>query len=192
MSILDPYIILERYASRDGWIRPYTCVYRDVREELTRIAAVHARLRGESDPCAADDLGMAIGNVEADLDEMENANRTAGATPGRFGIDRSSLAEREAFVNAARGQLHAIKRDIRRWAREARDRAVQEAREEVPPRPDPVLDQQMQQAVVFEQQDADLENLGKTVDRIGQIGRSIGDELEGQERYAPGMSRDRA
>lgn len=192
MSFLDPYNILERYASRDGWIRPHTRVRRDVREELTRIAAVHARLRGESDPCAVDDLGLAIGSVEVDLDEMENANRIAGVTPGHFGINRDSLVEREAFVNAARDQLRAIKWDTQRWAREARDRVVQEARGEVPPRPDPVLDQQMQQAAVFEHQDADLEDLGKTVDRIGQIGRSIGDELEGQERYAPGMSRDRA
>ena len=145
-----------------------------------RLARLPAR-NGERDKLAAS-VTTECESVLWQLEELDRATAMAENDYARFKVDATELASRKRWTASTKRTVEGMRADAQRVldARTARgggyggglDGAIGAAN-------DSFLDQQRdQQQLLVRKQDEDLDEISVSIQRIGQVGLTIGEELE--------------
>ncbi|KAF3612148.1 hypothetical protein DY000_02047275 [Brassica cretica] len=146
-------------------------------------------------------LFMAIEAILADrkVDELEKAITVAAKDPALYGIDQAELELRRRWTSNARTQVRNVKTGVLAGKGNAGVGNASEVRLELMRMPNSneanrydqyggrdddgfVQSESDRQMLLIKQQDEELDELSKSVERIGGVGLTIHDELVAQER----------
>ncbi|WZZ10436.1 hypothetical protein YC2023_096357 [Brassica napus] len=146
-------------------------------------------------------FSMAIEAVIADwkVDELEKAVAVAAKDPALYGIDDAELERRRRWTSNARTQVRNVKTGVLAGKGSAGAGNASEVRRELMRMPNSneasrydqyggrdddgfVQSESDRQMLLIKQQDEELDELSKSVERIGGVGLTIHDELVAQER----------
>ncbi|KAH0915965.1 hypothetical protein HID58_030411 [Brassica napus] len=146
-------------------------------------------------------FSMAIEAVIADwkVDELEKAVAVAAKDPALYGIDDAELERRRRWTSNARTQVRNVKTGVLAGKGSAGAGNSSEVRRELMRMPNSneasrydqyggrdddgfVQSESDRQMLLIKQQDEELDELSKSVERIGGVGLTIHDELVAQER----------
>ncbi|KAG5390392.1 hypothetical protein IGI04_031933 [Brassica rapa subsp. trilocularis] len=151
--------------------------------------------------CKLESFSMAIEAVIADrkVDELEKAVAVAAKDPALYGIDDAELERRRRWTSNARTQVRNVKTGVLAGKGSAGAGNASEVRRELMRMPNSneasrydqyggrdddgfVQSESDRQMLLIKQQDEELDELSKSVERIGGVGLTIHDELVAQER----------
>ncbi|KAL0656305.1 hypothetical protein Bca4012_076889 [Brassica carinata] len=146
-------------------------------------------------------ISMAIEAVFTDrkVDELEKAVAVAAKDPALYGIDEAELERRRRWTSNARTQVRNVKTGVLAGKGSAGAGNASEVRRELMRMPNSseasrydqyggrdddgfVQSESDRQMLLIKQQDEELDELSKSVERIGGVGLTIHDELVAQER----------
>ena len=154
---------------------------------------------------AGADILRRAGEAEGMLKELAGAVDVARANPGRFGVDADEVARRAQWVDNTRGRLKGFREKVEASqkvvnveaggllnalragnaasAAASRETGAAAALERERERDnDAFLDAQERSTMqIMRQQDEELDELGGAVRRLGDVGLTIGRELEEQQ-----------
>uniref|UniRef100_A0A0D3BIP9 t-SNARE coiled-coil homology domain-containing protein n=1 Tax=Brassica oleracea var. oleracea TaxID=109376 RepID=A0A0D3BIP9_BRAOL len=151
--------------------------------------------------CKLESFSMAIEAVFTDrkVDELEKAVAVAAKDPALYGIDEAELERRRRWTSNARTQVRNVKTGVLAGKGSAGAGNASEVRRELMRMPNSsgasrydqyggrdddgfVHSESDRQMLLIKQQDEELDELSKSVERIGGVGLTIHDELVAQER----------
>ncbi|KAL0814740.1 hypothetical protein Bca101_071183 [Brassica carinata] len=133
------------------------------------------------------------------VDELEKAITVAAKDPALYGIDQAELERRRRWTSNARTQVRNVKTGVLAGKGNAGVGNASEVRLELMRMPNSneanrydqyggrdddgfVQSESDRQMLLIKQQDEELDELSKSVERIGGVGLTIHDELVAQER----------
>ncbi|XP_013595462.1 PREDICTED: syntaxin-61-like isoform X2 [Brassica oleracea var. oleracea] len=133
------------------------------------------------------------------VDELEKAVNVAAKDPALYGIDEAELERRRRWTSNARTQVRNVKTGVLAGKGSAGAGNASEVRRELMRMPNSseasrydqyggrdddgfVQSESDRQMLLIKQQDEELDELSKSVERIGGVGLTIHDELVAQER----------
>ncbi|CAN6816890.1 unnamed protein product [Brassica oleracea] len=139
------------------------------------------------------------GSIEWQVDELEKAVAVAAKDPALYGIDDAELERRRRWTSNARTQVRNVKTGVLAGKGSAGAGNASEVRRELMRMPNSseasrydqyggrdddgfVQSESDRQMLLIKQQDEELDELSKSVERIGGVGLTIHDELVAQER----------
>ncbi|CAN7133593.1 unnamed protein product [Brassica rapa subsp. narinosa] len=139
------------------------------------------------------------GSIEWQVDELEKAVAVAAKDPALYGIDDAELERRRRWTSNARTQVRNVKTGVLAGKGSAGAGNSSEVRRELMRMPNSneasrydqyggrdddgfVQSESDRQMLLIKQQDEELDELSKSVERIGGVGLTIHDELVAQER----------
>ncbi|KAH0893695.1 hypothetical protein HID58_056124 [Brassica napus] len=139
------------------------------------------------------------GSIEWQVDELEKAVAVAAKDPALYGIDEAELERRRRWTSNARTQVRNVKTGVLAGKGSAGAGNASEVRRELMRMPNSsgasrydqyggrdddgfVHSESDRQMLLIKQQDEELDELSKSVERIGGVGLTIHDELVAQER----------
>ncbi|WZZ71942.1 hypothetical protein YC2023_083312 [Brassica napus] len=139
------------------------------------------------------------GSIEWQVDELEKAVNVAAKDPALYGIDEAELERRRRWTSNARTQVRNVKTGVLAGKGSAGAGNASEVRRELMRMPNSseasrydqyggrdddgfVQSESDRQMLLIKQQDEELDELSKSVERIGGVGLTIHDELVAQER----------
>ncbi|KAG5378802.1 hypothetical protein IGI04_026644 [Brassica rapa subsp. trilocularis] len=139
------------------------------------------------------------GSIEWQVDELEKAVNVAAKDPALYGIDEAELERRRRWTSNARTQVRNVKTGVLAGKGSAGGGNASEVRRELMRMPNSneanrydqyggrdddgfVQSESDRQMLLIKQQDEELDELSKSVERIGGVGLTIHDELVAQER----------
>ncbi|CAF2045018.1 syntaxin-61 isoform X1 [Brassica rapa] len=148
---------------------------------------------------ATKELLANCGSIEWQVDELEKAITVAAKDPALYGIDEAELERRRRWTSNARTQVRNVKTGVLAGKGNAGVGNASEVRLELMRMPNSseanrydqyggrdddgfVQSESDRQMLLIKQQDEELDELSKSVERIGGVGLTIHDELVAQER----------
>ncbi|KAJ4916774.1 Syntaxin-61 [Raphanus sativus] len=148
---------------------------------------------------ATKELLANCGSIEWQVDELEKAITVAAKDPALYGIDDAELERRRRWTSNARTQVRNVKTGVLAGKGNAGTGNASEVRLELMRMPNSteanrydqyggrdddgfVQSESDRQMLLIKQQDEELDELSKSVERIGGVGLTIHDELVAQER----------
>ncbi|KAK9802065.1 hypothetical protein WJX73_009954 [Symbiochloris irregularis] len=140
-------------------------------------------------------IELECGNIASSLNEVRKSVDVAEANPQRFRLTQQEIASRRKWVQATQQQgeeairaLHAPEQATRSMDNgSATDRLSRAQNHE---NDQHIADEQEQQQMLIRQQDDSLDLLGQGVNRIGQMGLQMRDELSLQDRMLEDLDTD--
>lgn len=173
---------------------PFHLVKKEIQEAVNDVQGKYARWSGltTSNPERMDlssEVERGCGSVMWQLDELQHAIEKASENPSRFNLTQSELESRTSWVESTRAQISNVQQSVKIANQRARhgdgqNPALVDRNDQF------VSDQRMQQEMIVRQQDQELEEMGKAVDRLGQVGLTIHDELSHQQRMLDDLDED--
>ena len=168
---------------------PFYLVKEEISDTVAKAQTTSERLarlpagNGERDKLAAS-VATECESVLWQLEELDRATAMAENDYARFKVDATELASRKRWTASTKRTVEGMRADAQRVldARTARgggyggglDGAIGAAN-------DSFLDSQHdQQQLLVRKQDEDLDDISVSIQRIGQVGLTIGEELETQ------------
>jgi syntaxin 6 len=147
----------------------------------------------------AKELVATCGSIEWQVDELEKAITVAAKDPSWYGIDEAELEKRRRWTSNARTQVRNVKSGVLAGKVSSGAGHASEVRRELMRMPNSgeasrydqyggrdddgfVQSESDRQMLLIKQQDEELDELSKSVQRIGGVGLTIHDELVAQER----------
>ncbi|KAH0878747.1 hypothetical protein HID58_066141 [Brassica napus] len=169
------------------------------KELLANCGSIEWQVDAESP--AAHRVGCFSVTILADrkVDELEKAITVAAKDPALYGIDQAELERRRRWTSNARTQVRNVKTGVLAGKGNAGVGNASEVRLELMRMPNSneanrydqyggrdddgfVQSESDRQMLLIKQQDEELDELSKSVERIGGVGLTIHDELVAQER----------
>ena len=192
---------------------PYEVVQEDARRQLMDINAQLSHY--DDDPRTKSQLLSAVGELEADLRDMQATVDIAARDPSKFNLTPAELDRRRAFVAETTAEVKEARkmlegspklgqRAARSAAKEASDRrglfgdsgsssssASHSRQDHASQMSEQAIEQQsMVQQQVIEQQDEELGVLSSAITRLGNMGKTINEELKSQGRLLDAFTED--
>lgn len=148
------------------------------------------------------EIAVDCATINWQVDELDKAITVAERDPARYGLNSTEIAQRKKWTNLTRNQISAIKKSVQ----EAQSNGSA-TRVEMTRMPMNALNQKVttnaslhdedfyasesdKQALLMREQDEDLDELSATVERLGDVGLTIHDELISQERIIDDLGQE--
>ncbi|GMH37728.1 hypothetical protein BSKO_05601 [Bryopsis sp. KO-2023] len=173
---------------------PFHLVKKEIQDAVNDVQGKFARWSGltSTNPermQLSSDVEKGCASVMWQLDELSHAIEKASENPSRFNLTQSELESRTGWLESTKAQISNVQQSLKVANQRARFGDGQNPG--LVSRNDQyVSDQRMQQEMIVRQQDEDLDEMGKVVDRLGQVGLTIHDELSHQQRMLDDLDED--
>lgn len=118
------------------------------------------------------------------LQELEQAVERAAANPDKFQLGQQEISSRKDWIFKTRRQADGIMSTMKAGKKGGAGAAAAAAAASTSVIPQHLMSEQEKQQLMMRQQDSNLEDIEQAVARIGNIGKTIGNELDSQVRAA--------
>lgn len=150
---------------------PFPQVQQEVRTrviELQRGLAIGGGSSRESQPISVQERKRQITHVEQDVNDLRMALDIARTEPERFRLTTEQLNERARFIDDMARSLQTLRHNIT-TNNQSTTRAPSSTNIEL-----------RNQEMMLQEQDEELDDLANAVERIGNLGRDMHEELQSQ------------
>ncbi|MCO5564249.1 hypothetical protein L7F22_017907 [Adiantum nelumboides] len=151
-------------------------------------------------PQLGKDIVTDCASIDWQVDELDKAIAVAERDPARYGLDSTEIAQRKRWTGLTRNQIGAIKKTVQDAQRNGPARvemmrmplnaSSQKVNLATSHDEDVYASESDRQALLMKEQDQDLDELSASVERLGDVGLTIHDELISQDRIIGDIDRE--
>ncbi|KAL6870752.1 hypothetical protein ACP4OV_014600 [Aristida adscensionis] len=136
-------------------------------------------------------------SVQWQVDELDKAISVAERDPAHYGLNELEIGKRRSWTSAARKQVLSLRRSVEAarqkggYGRSVNPSESNRSKKHISQDNDEfIASESDQQMLLIKRQDEELDALSASVQRIGGVGLTIHEELEGQEKLLGELSLD--
>lgn len=148
------------------------------------------------------EIAVDCATIDWQVEELDKAIAVAERDPARYGLNSTEVAQRKKWTNLTRNQVTAIKKSVQEA--QSNGSAIRVEMHRMPLNAlkqktamdasmhdeDFYMSESDKQALLMKEQDQDLDDLSVTVERLGDVGLTIHDELVSQERIIDDLGQE--
>ncbi|KAF0700229.1 Aste57867_9238 [Aphanomyces stellatus] len=209
----DPYYVFKEYVDV-SWLLSLSSrtTTRELESKVSAINHTYKRWKQILDggstsptkefPKMTDDLKKDVVSAERSLGFLEQSIRAIETDRAKYAhIDRVELSARKSFVSTTRHELMSISAEVSsdvvksRVQKEERKLVRASSSQQVPPSPSIdrkgiLVDEKARQQQIVQEQDANLDQLGESVGRLGHVAVAINTEIKSQNKMLEDVEMD--